>query len=305
MQMDLHKWYTIPLSIDWTAHVLESFLEDPESNIETDPPNQTSHQAYRFAHLLNMNLWQADSIYITKEIGQIISHAARDLPDNATFNHRELITRYGFAFLEDPVLIGDWESEEEEAEFFSIKAISWFVEPILQYDPDQLAIGIFLFADNVTDVAFLQNSEIHELGGQPLSLVGFYVGVQDHNVPMGDDSIWFKVVRYLATMQIIAKQKIGTTLSERPERSTRKRTEKYFTDGDRYIKVITLRRKAKATQNHIDIEWSHRWIVKGHWKQHWYPKEKVHRPIYIMDHIKGPDDKPLRIADHRIWDFRR
>lgn len=37
----------------------------------------------------------------------------------------------------------------------------------------------------------------------------------------------------------------------------------------------------------------HRWIVHGHWRNHWYPSRQTHRPIWIDQHVKGPDGAPI------------
>jgi hypothetical protein len=50
-------------------------------------------------------------------------------------------------------------------------------------------------------------------------------------------------------------------------------------------------------------EFTCRWMVRGHWRQQWYPSRGVHRPIWINPHLKGPDDKPLRTGETvQIWD---
>ena len=40
--------------------------------------------------------------------------------------------------------------------------------------------------------------------------------------------------------------------------------------------------------------WSCRWIVRGHWRKQWYPKDGAHKPLFIEPHIKGPDGAPLK-----------
>lgn len=40
-------------------------------------------------------------------------------------------------------------------------------------------------------------------------------------------------------------------------------------------------------------EWRHRWVVRGHWRNHWYPSLKDHRPVWISPYLKGPADAPL------------
>lgn len=50
-------------------------------------------------------------------------------------------------------------------------------------------------------------------------------------------------------------------------------------------------------------EYTCRWLVAGHWRQQWYPARKVHRPLWIAPHLKGPADKPLRTAETvHLWD---
>lgn len=46
------------------------------------------------------------------------------------------------------------------------------------------------------------------------------------------------------------------------------------------------------------VEWDHRWLVRGHWRnQACGPGRKDRRPRYIPEHIKGPEDKPLVVHD--------
>lgn len=37
----------------------------------------------------------------------------------------------------------------------------------------------------------------------------------------------------------------------------------------------------------------HRWIVRGHWRNQFYPSRQANRPIWIDPHIKGPDGAPV------------
>jgi hypothetical protein len=43
--------------------------------------------------------------------------------------------------------------------------------------------------------------------------------------------------------------------------------------------------------------YSHRWTVRGHWKQHWYSSEKRHHPIWISTYIAGPEGAPIKSKD--------
>ncbi|WP_439660595.1 hypothetical protein ACSHWB_03220 [Lentzea sp. HUAS TT2] len=63
----------------------------------------------------------------------------------------------------------------------------------------------------------------------------------------------------------------------------------------RPVRLLELRRP-KVTDSADESavrEHHHRWIVRGHWRQQWYPSRQVHRPVWIAPHLKGPDDAPL------------
>lgn len=57
--------------------------------------------------------------------------------------------------------------------------------------------------------------------------------------------------------------------------------------------------------DHHTVEWSKRWIVRGHWRlQPYGPERRLRRMRWIDPYVKGPDDKPL---DTRatIWTANR
>jgi hypothetical protein len=67
--------------------------------------------------------------------------------------------------------------------------------------------------------------------------------------------------------------------------------------------IVRLRREEKERRDEALPdgrplrEYSHRWMVQGHWRNQWYPSMQDHRPKYIPPHIKGPKDKPLVVHD--------
>ncbi|GAA2455770.1 hypothetical protein GCM10010191_88770 [Actinomadura vinacea] len=73
------------------------------------------------------------------------------------------------------------------------------------------------------------------------------------------------------------------------------------------VRLLHLRPATRAPgapdDDHAARQYTCRWMVKGHWRQQWYPSRKVHRPIWINPHIKGPDGKPLKTGETvHIWD---
>jgi hypothetical protein len=73
------------------------------------------------------------------------------------------------------------------------------------------------------------------------------------------------------------------------------------------VRVIELRRRQQddaEPTNGGPGNYSHQWIVKGFWRNQYYPKSGTHRQKYIADYVKGPKDKPL-IVKKRVWVWDR
>jgi hypothetical protein len=69
----------------------------------------------------------------------------------------------------------------------------------------------------------------------------------------------------------------------------------------RDVRVITLRETQPPPEHegdHQAVDWSHRWLVGGHWRQQPYgPEHSLRRAQWIEPFIKGPPNKPLVIRE--------
>lgn len=73
------------------------------------------------------------------------------------------------------------------------------------------------------------------------------------------------------------------------------------------VRTITLRRKAAPGHAHDTAshrEYHHQWVVKGHWRQQWYPSRDVHRPIWIAPQIRGPEGAPI-LGGGKVYTWTR
>ena len=97
------------------------------------------------------------------------------------------------------------------------------------------------------------------------------------------------------------RQRISSVSSVHPPRYLQRRIDRLkFAPSWGQFQIVDLRRLSKATDPDAVGEvrdWSHRWMVRGFWRNQYYPSEDVHRQIYINDYIKGPQDKPLVLKD--------
>lgn len=89
---------------------------------------------------------------------------------------------------------------------------------------------------------------------------------------------------------------------DRPRKGQR-RAAQVSKDEASTLRVIYLRSPHHPTSAEPgEIDYSHRWMVSGHWRNQWHPSVKRHRRRFIHPYIKGPEDKPLVIKDTiRAW----
>lgn len=73
------------------------------------------------------------------------------------------------------------------------------------------------------------------------------------------------------------------------------------------VKVVQLRRTESRPYESgcrgESADWSCRWIVNGHWRNQAYKNKR--ELIYIMPYVKGPDDKPLKVPNHTVYQVSR
>jgi hypothetical protein len=108
------------------------------------------------------------------------------------------------------------------------------------------------------------------------------------------------VVVWIIAMWRLMQQTITDVRTEEVDRPLRKAAAKRNMKQNT-VSVITLRkRKHVDGEGESNIEWSHRWLVRGHWRRQPCKTngEPDVRVIWIHPHIKGPDDAPLLVRDH-------
>lgn len=107
------------------------------------------------------------------------------------------------------------------------------------------------------------------------------------------------IARWLVTMWRLMQQPLTSIEKEVPTRQMRRQLERRNAP-DRHVSVVTLRRKAERGNGDTEVNWSHRWLVRGHWRRQPYKEggETIYRHIWIHPHIKGPEDAPLLVREH-------
>lgn len=124
----------------------------------------------------------------------------------------------------------------------------------------------------------------------------------------GDDPCFETAHRTLAAIWVLLRQRLAVATPAQASRPARRRIGRAMPERSLDdVAVITLRRPAQDASEapeHRSVEWNHRWLVDGHWRQQWYPSLDDHRPVWIAPYVKGPEDKPL-VAKARVYSWER
>lgn len=113
------------------------------------------------------------------------------------------------------------------------------------------------------------------------------------------------VTRFLLCLWTMVQQRIAVPAIVRPDRPAARRWVRAVGTEPPQIIEITLRRPPDASPaGSSPVDWSHQWIVGGHWRQHYMPASGTHRPTWIAPYVKGPDDKPLVVRD-KVYAWKR
>jgi hypothetical protein len=233
------------------------------------------------AYLMRESVFEGQTTFVRAEISEALRVACDGYP-NTPLHEDDLPFSNGFAWFERP----PWLITPDEG---PVQAISWL-------------IGREAGFHGLVFVFWLINPKQSHLLGE-LARWSFGAGWTEIKVSVdaADDESWRyfrKQARYLASLFAFMKQKILVSYSVLAERHARKRVEREGLLHEPLVRVIELRRREGIEQREdheaVDVAWSHRWIVRGHWRQQFYPSKHTNQPIWITPYVKGPEDKPLK-----------
>lgn len=116
----------------------------------------------------------------------------------------------------------------------------------------------------------------------------------EYATTVGQSSMRHPLGRFVVATWALWNARATESTTPTHDRATRRRLERAGLPTEP-VRVVSVRRPTGAggSTSTDRRDWSHRWVVSGHWRRQWYPAAGVHRTIWIDPYVKGPDDAPL------------
>lgn len=213
-------------------------------------------------------------LWVSSEMASVVGAAAKTMPDHA-FLRSALPWPDCFCVVEGGVVF------DRDPHRRPVDAFHW------TDFPDEKRVLCSMFETSYSRKFFMLMATFVE--GEPISL-GDPTGGTDSDGGPG---------RWLACLWLLLQQRVAV-LSRRPaDRPSARRWRREHNDPVPEVIEVVLRRPASGTSAEAErnVDWSHRWLVGGHWRNQWMPSMGVHRPTWIAPYVKGPADKPLVVKD--------
>jgi len=227
---------------------------------------------------------QGDTYYISQEIADVLLGGFDTLPDSPLGDVRPNWP-YGWAFFEKPVVV-----PFPHAYPWDLQGLAW--GPAL--DQQRQGLGGLNLA------VFVSTPKTAHMTCAGMSTWRWEAswdqqwGRTDESLPE-EYALGQWMSKLILSFFAFIRQECVTIQNQPAARPIRRHLPKSYA-AEPIIKVIQLRRRSTATNadESVSIDYSCRWLVRGHWRNQFYPGSKSHRPRYIQPYVKGPDDKPLK-----------
>lgn len=267
------------------------------------------HWLSRLDDLEASKLMMAEPVYVNHEVKQVIDAAWPQYNLEPLRAEDIFPTLYGFMVFPEPFYVTD-----SYGKGLAFRALAWMPLDKKDMPPQRLRNltpadtgGIFLTAYSHRDDQDDYPLTEEQLGGQRLPLMHlchvspWHLG-QDPPIDVNSSGL-VDMLRVTQVAWRIAKQTLTTPENRTLPKAFRKRAVRAGLPSD--VTLIRLRhQKSKANEEPAQIDWQHRWIVRGHWHTYNY-KDGTTRQLWVGDYVKGPEDKPLLVKPIRAFEFVR
>lgn len=328
-QMALWRWYRTPQGQSFVGGYFKTHADELRRNgaVAGADMSNTVGLIKQICMSEVGRLIDCDPIFVSDEMCEVVN-AAKDSFDPEALLETDLVTPRGFLFYETP-----FEIQSRFDEPTTIAAASWVMQYAFEKDltPEQAAhISEMRYSPNGYSMEEIEETlrmwdgrvsgislTLYQVNDDPrlahlprllpMHLTPWYFGMtfDGNEVDLGGRKTgaewWWRIIQ---TTFRLMQQQIAVRRREAPPRQQRHDARKVGFD-DRDVVVVRLRRERSGERHEPESEanYSHRFIVSGHWRNQWYPSIQMHRQIWISPYVKGPDELPLIVRPRRVYQW--
>jgi hypothetical protein len=239
-------------------------------------------------HHLNYAVQQATHFIIQQRFMDLVVFAAESVPDNAVFDETVLLEKHGWAEIEAGFVLTDDGLQIAPSGEKRPSILAWAT-----YDGERYNFTL------MDKVKFWQ--------GEPMMSDSIQIvpGMLLNDPKFGDRPVGAWPTVLYSLLHLMA-QKLAIKTVQRPQGYVGYAIKKLKINAEE-VRIITLRRLYEEQREAQDSgrEYHCRWVVRGHWRQQFYPSLGSTRPLFIEAYIKGPEDMPLKPITQPIFVARR
>jgi hypothetical protein len=268
-QAQLYKYWNPPERRKWLNRLF----------MKATPDEEFTSEQINYTNDVVVNSLSGEPYYVAPNITDMVYQASQSIPTDWELKIELFMTKTGFVWFDRFPLVTEIKDK------YLLAAISWTTAVIGSNEQKNLFYVIW-------------GEWVGERVIQPITFLSFY------KKQLLADSISAypeiaNTLKFFASFLLFINQTILVYNRRRPSRSCSRRVGKLEPTLLHEINVITLRRaKYKPSDSHVEVEWSCQWVVRGHWRNQYYPSTDSNTPIWILPYIKGPEDKPMKNSEH-------
>lgn len=243
---------------------------------------------------------RAELLWVSAEMGTLLNTAQKTLPVDTIIRPDDLPSDFGFVVFEEPLVCIDATRDEP----MIVRAFMWANARIagenalhmsFYVDSDKYpalaAIGLHLAYAGASE--WFMNTDLNAFPA------AHYEAMTEHALEsIREDR------RIFGSLLMLLHQPLVVEGLVKAGRQERRQAERHGQPAPPDVRVLTLRLPQHQYEDKVTsrVQWTHRWLVSGHWRKQWYATEQVHRPIWIAPFIKGPAEKELFVRPTvRAW----
>ncbi|WP_144300691.1 hypothetical protein [Stackebrandtia nassauensis] len=323
MRRELAEWYGSPKGPDFYYQAIKMGRQ------AIKPPGSPEKAAVQLAATETKRLSEGDLWYVDDDLCALLNAAHPTMPKFAP-QPWDLPGKVGFAVFAEPLyrplsddqtLTSDLEARAAADPDFApiadrllqddsgILAVSWGPVSNPYWPAGGLWMSFYSEALAHQDAAFFEDPRQAAWARNQLPVLIVdneatmawqhdAAPVEEFQLPGPDEPVttlsWARLV--FAAFQLASQGNLSETDTVAPGRPERRRTDRAGLPA-KDVRVVRLRRSVTDSRADDGAETSrqyrHRWVVRGHWRNHWYPARKTHRPTWIAPYLKGPETAPL------------